>query len=452
MVIAKVMKGYYRSLKNKVDYILFAIFFAIPLISIKGIPLVYLNIPDRRFHIFGTTIWPQELYFLHMLLLFMGVLLFFVTAMWGRVWCGFVCPQTTFTDVYDWVGRLVGGKNYGKRSASTFLYARVYFVWLILSLIFNFFFVAYFSGFWNMVHQLASGDIFAHVGSLMPKTWVMFWLGGTVVAMGNMVYFRENLCKLVCPYGRFQTALLDSHSPIVSYETIRGEPRRQPGHKEHKGDCIACNMCLVVCPTGIDIREGLQIGCLTCGLCVDACTSVMAREGKETLIDYLTVEQASNPSAPVHFIRARTVIYGTLLLLIAGFFAFRLAYRVPFNAEVSRDRAIQNMRYDQTTFANGYILQLGNMSAEPLRVQVQLEPKDTANKVKGKFILTNKDETYSVEPGGRDIVPVRMIVTYTLAEGESVPVVPIKILFKVNDLNHSGRSKTSESVFSFPRE
>lgn len=449
MVIAKRMQGYHRALKDKIDYVLFIIFFAIPLIRIGGIPLVYLNIPERRFHIFGATIWPQELYFLHFLLLFMGVLLFFVTAVWGRAWCAYFCPQTVFTDLYDWVGRLIGGKKYGKRSASSGLYARVYFAWLILSLLMNFFFVAYFAGFYNMIDQLARGDIFAHASSFFPKSWIMFWIGGTVVAMGNMVAFREELCKVVCPYGRFQTALLDAHSPIVSYEKLRGEPRRQPGVKGHEGDCISCDMCQVVCPTGIDIREGLQIGCITCGLCVDACASVMARSGKETLIDFLTVEQTTNPGAPVHHIRPRTVIYGTLLTIILSFFVYKLTTRVPFNAEVSRDRQIQNIQYDAKTFANGYILNLGNMSMEPLRVNIELFPEDK-NKVKGKFVLTNSEESYSVEPGGRDIVPVRMVITYTLGEGETKPSVPIKILFKVSDMDHPGREKTSPSVFSFP--
>lgn len=444
------MDGYFRRLKDKIDYILFAIFFMLPLIHIKGIPLVYLNIPDRKFHIFGLTIWPQELYFLHLFMLFLGLLLFFVTAVWGRIWCGFVCPQTTFTDVYDWVGRLVGGKSYGKRSASTALYIRVYAAWLIISLVFSFFFVAYFSGFYNMVDQLARGDIFAHLNSIVPRTWILFWLGSTVIAMGNMVYFREEMCKVVCPYGRFQTALLDSHSTIVSYSKLRGEPRRKPRQKDHAGDCISCNMCLVVCPTGIDIREGLQIGCLSCGLCVDACTSIMAKEGKETLIDYYTVEQAENPGAPVHYVRARSVIYATLLTVIVSGFVYLLSVRVPFNAEVSRDRQLQNAQFDKKTFANGYILQLGNMSLDPLRVKVALETDDNAS-FKGKFTFTGSEEIYSIEPGGRDIVPIRMVLTYVLAEGEAKPRVPIKIAFRVNDLNNPDRFKITESVFSFPQ-
>lgn len=439
MVIARPVEGKHRKLKDYALYALMVIFLAIPFIKIGENPLILLDIPARKFHVFGLTIWPQELYFLHLLLLMGGIMLFFVTSLYGRIWCGYACPQTIFTDLYDKLGRLVGGKKFGKKSAGLGVKLRVWTLWFILSVVFSFIFIAYFRGFDNMINDIATGDLFSEAGSVVPRAWVMFLIGSTVIAFGNMVYFRENMCRLICPYGRFQTALLDKHSPIVSYDIKRGEPRRQKGQKEGAGDCTACNMCNVVCPTGIDIREGLQIGCIACGLCVDACTIEMGKKEKPTLIDYRTIAQTEDPKAERPYVRPRTLIYGALITLFLVTFVYLLINRVPIYANIAQNKVIYH-RFDATGMMNGYKLFAGNMSDKPITVDVEL--------IQGGDQLTITEDTLKtvVEPG--DISDIFVTLKYETDKKEYRK--PIQLEFKIYNVANKEEFKTVKAMYTFP--
>jgi cytochrome c oxidase accessory protein FixG len=441
MVIARPIQGKHRKIKDRINIILFAIFLITPFIHIGGKPIVLLDIPARKFYVFGLVIWPQELYFLHIILLFLGFSLFFWTALAGRLWCGYACPQTIFTEAYNWIARKVTKDRFGKPSMKKLDWAIVYFVWLIISIFFSLVFLSYFKPYEETIKQIINFDFFIPT-TFIPQNWVIFTVMSTGAAFFNMVYFRENLCRLVCPYGRFQVALLDKHSPIVTYDVKRGEPRKTPKEKvgQQKGDCIDCKLCVLVCPTGIDIRDGLQVGCLHCGLCVDACTNVMSKFKKETLISYKTMDQIENPESKIHFFRARTVIYGSILILLMFIFIYLLYKRVPIYTTVLRDKAITNIYVPNNGWRNGYEVHIGNLSFNPLVAEIEING-DYPFKV-----LTETKEV-NIKPEGYE--KLRIILEYP--ENQVKPdryTIPIK--FIVYDKNNPNHKKEVKSFFTFP--
>ncbi|MBI38666.1 MAG: cytochrome c oxidase accessory protein CcoG [Leptospiraceae bacterium] len=444
MVIARPIEGKHRTIKNRINIALFALFLVLPFIRINGHPFLLLDIPQRTFHVFGLTIWPQELYFLHVILLTLGFMLLFFTALFGRIWCGYACPQTIFTEAYNWVGKLVSGNSYGKPTMKKSHWARVIPAWVLLSFLFSFVFVAYFVRYEFMLGQLAAGNIFAFEDSYRPAAWFIFLMASTGTAFFNMVYFRENLCKYACPYGRFQAALIDRHSPIVMYDVERGEQRRQKGQKvgEHAGDCIDCHLCVQVCPTGIDIRDGLQIGCLSCGLCVDACNSVLQKFDKPTLIEYSTIaesesHQVDRKSRP--YFRPRTAVYGAVVGALMVVFTMLLVLRTPIYASIQRDAELRNRKVADS-YQNGYELHLGNMSYTGLRVNV-------AVKGDGPFEIISRPGTIELDPSQHK--ELRLIVAYN---AEKAPLRPREIQFIITSAEDPTMQQVVESKFTFPIE
>lgn len=441
MVIARPITGQHRKIKNRINIILFAIFLITPFIRIGEIPLVLLDIPARKFYVFGLVIWPQELYFLHIILLFLGFSLFFWTALAGRLWCGYACPQTLFTEVYNWIGRLITKDRLGKPSMKKSDWILVYIIWFLMSVFFSFVFLSYFKPFEETIEQTLNLQ-FLIPTTFIPENWVIFMVLSTGAAIFNMVYFRENLCKLVCPYGRFQTALLDKHSPIVTYDIKRGEPRKQPNEKvgQHQGDCIDCKLCVLVCPTGIDIREGLQVGCLHCGLCVDACTIVMGKFNKESLIAYKTMEQIENPQSKIQYFRPRTAIYGSILTILLITFIYLLIVRVPIYMSVLRDKAISNIYVPNQGWRNGYEIHIGNLSFEPIDVEIQIESKYS-------FVKLMESNQIHIKPEGYE--KVRVILEYPENNGK-LNTYSVPVSFIIVNKNNGKHKKVVKTYFTFP--
>ena len=317
---------------------------------------------------------PEEGRFLFLFLLTAGLSLFYFTALFGRIWCGWTCPQTVFTEFFDGIGRLILGDKYGKKDAAKSKVALVHFLWIVVSFAGAFSWVAYFASPHEMLAEFADGTWLA------DQSWPWFTAFFTLTLYGDMAFVREQFCKYACPYARFQTVLMDTHSVNVSYDFRRGEPRRNK--QEKIGDCTACNMCVVVCPTGIDIRNGVQVSCIACAKCVDACSKQMGKEKKESLVRYMTHFQIENRGAPVKWVRPRTVVYSILMLVVLSTTFVLLQSRVPLQLGMLPDRNIPPMNISGNVVRNFYILGIQNMSPREQEFIVSVKAPDISSGVR----------------------------------------------------------------------
>ncbi|WCL50507.1 cytochrome c oxidase accessory protein CcoG [Leptospira sp. GIMC2001] len=371
MVISRHQPGTVKTLRNIAFSILVPIYFGLPWLRMSGHPLIRLDIPERKFYLLGQIFIPMEGYFLWLFLITAGLSLFFFTSLIGRVWCGWACPQTVFTELFDWFGRLILGSKYGKKDAPQFKKILLHLSWISISLVGSFAWVSYFADPYLMIDDIINGNLISK-STLWPYAVAFF----TITLYGDMAFVREQFCKYACPYARFQTVLMDDQSLNVTYDYVRGEPRRQG--KEKIGDCISCNMCVVVCPTGIDIRDGVQVSCIACGKCVDACTPIMAREGKESLIRYLAQNQVENRNDKVKWLRPRTILYGVLLLAVITSAGFLLNTRVPLYVSIIPDRNIQPMTIPGKKVRNFYNIKLQNITLQDQNLKIDVETPDLA--------------------------------------------------------------------------
>jgi len=295
-VHAKRMSGKFRKLKWSANY-LWLFYFFMPLLRWDGSQAILFDIPNRQFHIFGITILPQDFWMLSLLLLFFAILLAVVTALAGRVWCGYFCFQTVWTDVFTWIEtKLEGAPAKRKKldkSAWDLQKIRIkltkHSVWLFIGFLTGMGFVSWFYDTFELW-----GDLFAFNINLTSMITLGMFAFGTYLLAGML---REQACFWLCPYARIQAVMIDATSIIPTYDFHRGEPRGRVKKKvdateQPKGDCISCNQCVAVCPTGVDIREGSSEGCITCGLCIDACDSVMEKIGRpKGLIRYASLDE-----------------------------------------------------------------------------------------------------------------------------------------------------------------
>jgi cytochrome c oxidase accessory protein FixG len=346
---------------------------------------VLVDLAHRRFYMFDIEIWPHEFYFVAGLLVMAGIGLFLVTSAVGRAWCGYACPQTVWTDLFQHVDRFFDGD----RNARFRLYkapwgpAKIarrmakWSVYLLISFATGGAWIFYFADAPTLHQEFWSGTAApVAYATVFVLTMTTFVLGG---------FMREQVCVYMCPWPRIQTAMLDERSLVVTYKDWRGEPRgslkkaaRNPGKF---GDCIDCNQCVAVCPTGIDIREGAQIGCITCALCIDACDRVMAETGRPRgLIDYATLEDSErekhgqSPTPPLKLIwRPRTILYFCVWAGIGLALLFLLGTRDHTGLTVEKDRNPPFILMSDGSVRNAYTLRLRNMEARPRRMQVSLE-------------------------------------------------------------------------------
>ncbi|WP_226631786.1 cytochrome c oxidase accessory protein CcoG [Novosphingobium profundi] len=346
---------------------------------------VLIDLEHRRFYMFGIEIWPQEFYFVAGLLIMAGIGLFLVTSAVGRAWCGYACPQTVWTDLFQHVDRLIDGD----RNARFRLYkapwgpakiARRLLKWsiyLVISFATGGAWIFYFADAPTLHQEFWSGTAApVAYGTVLVLTLTTFALGG---------FMREQVCIYMCPWPRIQTAMLDEKSLIVTYKEWRGEKRgslkKAQKNPDEYGDCIDCNQCVAVCPTGIDIREGPQIGCITCALCIDACDRVMAETGRPRgLIDYATLEDAENekkgnpPTRHAKLIwRPRTLVYFAVWAGIGLGLLFMLGTRVHTDVSVAKDRNPPYILMSDGSVRNGYTLRLHNMQNRPRDMVLGIE-------------------------------------------------------------------------------
>ena len=335
-------KGTFQQLRRYGGWLLLVLFAMVPWIPYGERQAVLLDLGHQQFNFFGTTLYPQDLTLLALLFMISAFSLFFLTTFLGRVWCGYLCPQTVWTFMYIWFEeKLEGSANKRRKQDSGKLTANLamrkglkHLAWWVIALATGFTFTGYFVP----VKDLVLG-FFTLNADFWPVFWVLFFAGCTYANAGWM---RSIMCVHMCPYARFQSAMFDKDTFIVGYDTKRGESRGARSRKADPkalglGDCIDCNLCVQVCPTGIDIRDGLQYECINCGACIDACDNTMDRMGYEKgLISYTTEHRLSGKNTKV--MRPKLLGYGAVLLIMIGLFFAQVAAVDPAGLSVLRDR------------------------------------------------------------------------------------------------------------------
>jgi cytochrome c oxidase accessory protein FixG len=345
-------------------------FYGAPWLQWNDRPAVLFDLASRRFYLLGYVFWPQDFIYLTGLLVVCAYALFFFTAVAGRLWCGYACPQTVYTEVFMFLERWVEGDANARRKLDSAPWgvnkllrkAAKQGLWITLAFWAGVSFVGYFVP----IRELLMSIITLTVGG-----WALFWvLFYAFATWGNAGFMREQVCKYMCPYARFQSAMLDKHSLIITYDTERGEPRGSRGRKVDPkqaglGDCINCGLCVAVCPTGIDIRNGLQYECIGCAGCIDVCNDVMHRMSYAPgLIRYATEHAMKTRQFGAemwrHVFRTRTVIYGAILMVLVIALALGLASRTSFKVDVVRDRNALARVNGDGSIENVYRLQIMN--------------------------------------------------------------------------------------------
>ncbi len=378
-------EGHFRTIKNRVNALLLTLYFVAPWIRWDRGPgaadqAILLDMSGRRGYFFGIEIWPQEVYYLTGILILGAVGLFFATALFGRVWCGFTCIQTVFTDIFVAVERAIEGDRNArikldKQPLSAAKIGRKALkngIWLVIALLTSWTWLIYFSDAFQSTRDLFTGE----TSIWMLSMWAVF-TASTFLFAG---YAREQVCIYMCPWPRFQSAMFDEDSLIVTYEAWRGEPRGKvpkDGDFSGRGDCIDCGLCVQVCPTGIDIRNGSQLACIGCALCIDACNGVMAKLGRPpNLISYDSVAnqvaRAKGRTTKIRLLRPRTVIYGAILMLVAAVMVTVLALRDRETVNVLHERSPLYVRMSDGSIRNGYTVKVLNMRREPQTFRLSL--------------------------------------------------------------------------------
>jgi cytochrome c oxidase accessory protein FixG len=357
-----------------------AVFYGLPWLTWNGRPAMLFDLVARRFYIFDLVLYPQDFIYLTGLLVLSAYALFFVTTVGGRLWCGYACPQTVYTEVFLWVEHRLEGERGArmKRDAAPWSLDKLWrksakhVVWLTIGLWTGFTFVGYFTPIrtlWSEAFTLGFGP------------WEWFWVNFYGLATyGNAGFLREQVCKYMCPYARFQSAMFDHDTMIVSYDAARGEARgtRARGadlKAAGLGDCIDCGLCVHVCPVGIDIREGLQYECIACSACIDACDGVMDKmRYPRGLIRYATqnglAQRFTRRQMFTRVMRPRVLIYGAVLVAISSAFVASLALRHTLKVDVVRDRTTLARLVDDGKIENIYRLQLMNATEQAQRYRV----------------------------------------------------------------------------------
>jgi cytochrome c oxidase accessory protein FixG len=404
------------------------VFYGGPWLTWNGRQALLFDIANRKFYLFGLVFWPQDIIYLTVLLIVSALALFLFTALAGRLWCGYACPQTVYTEIFLWIERRIEGdrnarmkldrQKAGARKIA--LKAAKHAAWIAVALWTGITFVGYFTP----IKALCANLLLLSAGP-----WEAFWaLFYGFATYGNAGWMREQVCKYMCPYARFQSAMFDKDTLVITYDARRGEPRGKGGDK---GDCIDCGICVQVCPTGIDIRQGLQYECIGCAACIDGCNQVMEKVGKpQKLIRYSTLQALEGK--PTRVLRPRVLVYAAILASIATAATASLYLRTPLKVDVIRDRAAISREVEGGLIENVYRLQIMNTTeqARAFHVSVRGLPE----------IHVWGEPTVGVPAATSRMVPVKVRAA-PAASGTH----PIE--FEVRALGVEGVAVTEHSVF-----
>lgn len=407
----RVSAGRFLRARRAVAYFLIALFAVLPFIKINGAPIILIDVPARRFHILGETFLPTDTILLALLLVGIFVFIFLITALLGRLWCGWACPQTVYMEfLYRPIERFFEGSPGRMRSPHTFRGSGTatvlkYGVYFVISLYLAHVFLAYFVGIDQLTLWVQRSPIEHPAGFVIVAAT-------TALMMFDFCYFREQTCILACPYGRFQSVMLDQDSLIIGYDASRGEPRgrihRQHGNQSQRsqqssGDCIDCAMCVTTCPTGIDIRDGLQMECIGCAQCIDACDVIMDKVGRQRgLIRYTSQHVLSEGQRQI--LRPRLVIYPLILLIVSSLFVMVLINRQPANVIILRGLGRTHTELPSGEIANPVRFKITNRTAAPRTYEIVVGDSI----VRGR--IQCEQQPIVVGPGASVTIPAQIIV------------------------------------------
>ena len=411
------------------------VFYGLPWLIWNDRQAVLFELTARRFYIFGLVLWPQDIVFLTGILIIAAFALFLFTAVGGRLWCGYACPQTVYSEIFMWIERRIEGDRTRRMlldrepmSARKFLLkAGKHAAWIAASLWTGYTFVGYFTP----IRELGAELLALQIGG-WSAFWILFYGFATY---GNAGWMREQVCKYMCPYARFQSAMFDQDTLIITYDEARGEPRGAGSRKKSRaelglGDCVDCGLCVQVCPTGIDIRNGLQYECIGCAACIDACNHTMDKVGlPKGLVRYSTtnaMRQALDSGAMWQRVfRPRVLVYGGFLLAITIALAAALALRVPLKVDLIRDRGALAREADGGQVENVYRMQVSN-TTEARRAYLV-----SAAGLHG--LAVGSETRFEVGPAAVASIPLRL-----LADGEQVAPGSHKVTVEVRAEDDAG--------------
>lgn len=436
------------------------LFYGLPWLSWNDRQAVLFDLVQRKFYIFGLVLWPQDVIYLTLLLILSALALFLFTAVAGRLFCGYACPQTVYTEIFMWIERKVEGDRFARIRLDGeewpwglrkwCLKITKHFLWLLIAFWTGFTFIGYFTP----IETLGSSLVHLSLGP-----WQTFWLCFySFATWGNAGFMREQVCKYMCPYARFQSVMVDKDTFLVTYDKVRGEPRGSRSKSaDHAslglGDCVDCSICVQVCPTGIDIRDGLQYMCIGCGACIDACNQVMEKVSyPKGLIRYTTEraieDKESNQSAIRHILRPRVLIYTAFITVLTSAFLFSLATRNPLRVDVMRDRGALAREVEGVRIENIYRIQIMNASEHPMKVRLKATGLDDL-----KILNSQGKEIQEIEvaPASNQLMPIKVSTTIGLNNSGNYPIhFDVTAQELVGD-KEVARSREEKSTFIIPR-
>ncbi len=447
-IYPRAVHGWFAAWRWSLVWLTQLVFYGTPWLSWNDRQAVLFDLGARKFYIFGLVFWPQDIIYLTAILILSALSLFLFTAVAGRLWCGYACPQTVYTEIFMWIERKIEGDRAARMQLDRApfsarklrLKAAKHAAWIAVGLWTGFTFVGYFTP----IKVLADEVVTAMLGP-----WELFWiLFYGFATWGNAGYMREQVCKYMCPYARFQSAMFDRDTLIITYDQKRGEPRGSRSRRaDHKslglGDCVDCGVCVQVCPTGIDIRGGLQYECIGCAACIDGCDQIMDRMGyPRGLIRYSTENAIARRYSPAQMWRRvprpRVLVYSGILLAIFAVATAMLALRVPLKVDVIRDRGALAREVEGGRIENVYRLQIMNTAERPHRFTIAVAGIDSIDVVSAREF----DLAGATTRG----VPVRVQVEPGKGRGGSN-----KIEFTVSVIDAPDIQVREQAVFIVPR-
>jgi cytochrome c oxidase accessory protein FixG len=451
-IYTRKVSGLFQKLRRYTGLPLIAGFLLLPWLVIDGRPAMLFDLPARQFHILWMTFWPQDGMLLAWLLIIAAFTLFTVTVLVGRVWCGFTCPQTVWTLMFIWAEHFCEGDRnkrikldkQGWSGEKVLRKGGKHLIWFGIAFITGVTFIGYFTPIRELlagfIPQISESGLVTFAVHPAAAFWTLFFSFMTYLNAG---WLREQVCKYMCPYARFQSVMYDTDTLAVHYDKKRGErrgPRKasEDYKKEGKGDCIDCSWCVQVCPVDIDIRDGLQYDCINCGLCIDACDQVMDKmDYPRGLIRYTSEDELQ--TGKTHFVRPRLFGYSLAVIVMIGAFVYNVGNRQPLSIDVVRDRGTKMYRISGDNVQNVYTVSINNMDRNPHSYSVEVIG-DHDFKVRGYRAM-------ELEEGERFTLPLRIVVPKAqLTESKN------KISIKVTSKEDPTMTAEQKTVFIGPKK